>query len=217
MHTPPVQVSDVPLHAGAAPQLQAPPAEHWLDVFWSQPTQVPPLGPQVGKTGGALHVVPLQQPLEQEVALQTQEPVEHFWPVLQTAPVPQPQPPSAPQLSAVVVLQAVHASPFSPQTGKVSGALHVVPPVQHPVGQEAALQTQALPEHCCPLPQAAAVPHPHIPLARQVSAVVGEHALQAEPPVPQLLTLVAVTQSFAAVQQPAQEVPSQRHVPLEQC
>jgi hypothetical protein len=74
-----------------------------------------------------------------------------------------------------------------------------------------------LPEHCCPVPQAAAVPHQHIPLARQVSAVVAEHALQAEPPLPQLLMLVAVTQFFAAVQQPVQEVPSHRHVPLEQC
>ncbi len=86
-----------------------------------------------------------QQPFGQEVASQTQLPLTQWVPVPQAAWVPQAQAPLLLQWSEVLVLQATQTAPFTPQ---VVGKFWVVTqevPLQQPVGQEVALQTQAPP------------------------------------------------------------------------
>jgi hypothetical protein len=65
----------------------------------------------------ASHVVPLQQPVEQDDALHTHAPPTHAWPVM----------------------QATQAAPSVPHWPAVLPASHVVP-LQQPVGQSAAAQ-----------------------------------------------------------------------------
>ena len=74
-----------------------------------------------------------------------------------------------------------HVAPAVPQLGNVS-ALHT-PPAQHPVGQDAALQTHAPAEHTRPAPHADPEPHLHTPPV-QLSAVAALHATHAPPPDP---------------------------------
>lgn len=93
----------------------------------------------------ATQVAPLQHPLGQEVALQTQAPPLHACPEPQGPHVLPPLPQDEP-LCAVV-------------------ATHVAP-LQQPVGQEVALQTHAPALQVWPVPQVlhAAPPTPQVPM-----------------------------------------------------
>jgi hypothetical protein len=146
-----------------------------------QATHVPPVGPHAEIVGGIVHVVPEQQPTEQDVELQTHLPPEHCWPAAHAAPMPHAHAPEDEQLSAFVVSHEAHAAPPVPQLGNAS-ALHTAPE-QQPVAQDVELQTQAPAEHTWPAPHAADAPHLQVP-AVQLSAVPAAHAMHAPPAVP---------------------------------
>jgi hypothetical protein len=75
--------------------------------------------------------------------------------------------------------QAEHVDPCVPHAVVVVPVMQAFP-LQHPVGHDVALQTHAPPEHICPVPQAAPVPHVHTPDALHPSAVA-PHELHAAP------------------------------------
>jgi hypothetical protein len=106
--------------------------------------QMPPVVPQVVLLGVVTQVVPVQQPAEQLVALQTQRPPSHTWPGVQAFP----------QLAQLVLVPrvvqmllqhfcvAVHGVQLPPH--KVSSSTqmllqHFVPPAQHVEPQGAML------------------------------------------------------------------------------
>jgi hypothetical protein len=189
--------------------LQLPPLQLSL-VSASQVPQAPPPVPQLALLG-ALHVVPVQQPVEHEVASHTHAPPTQRWPTPHAAPAPHWQPPAA-QLSARVVSQVAQPPPAVPHA-VVDGVWQTLP-LQQPLGQLAALHTHAPPTHACPAPQGAPVPHAHAP-AVQRSDVVASHAPHAPPAGPHAVALVVAThvlpwQQPAHVEaQPAQLPPTQ--------
>jgi hypothetical protein len=84
------------------------------------------------------HRLPWQQAFGHEVALHTQEPLTHCWPVAHTGPVPHLHAPPV-QLSAVMA-HAEHAAPLVPHEDSDGEALHWLP-AQQPPGHEVALHT----------------------------------------------------------------------------
>lgn len=66
-----------PAHGGLLPHWHAPPVVQVSAVAGSHTAQVPPSTPQP-PTEGIVHVLPLQQPLGQDVASQTQVWPEHL-------------------------------------------------------------------------------------------------------------------------------------------
>jgi hypothetical protein len=64
------------LHAAELPHWQTPVDEQLSESVAEQPTQVAPSVPQF-VVDGVSHVLPLQQPVEQDVELQTHDPPEH--------------------------------------------------------------------------------------------------------------------------------------------
>jgi hypothetical protein len=60
------------------------------------------------------------------------------------------------------------------------------PPAQHPFGHDVPSQTQAPATQCSPAPHGAPLPHWQVPVAEQLSVVVGSQATQATPPTPQV-------------------------------
>lgn len=121
--------------------------------------------------------------------------------------------PPAEQVSEVAG-HAAHIAPVAPHWAPLV-VVHTFP-AQHPVVQLVASQTQALPLHRCPGPQAGLVPHTHEPVASQAVALFGSQAEQAEPLKPQLAS-VCPRHVSAAEQQPTQLLklqPPPVHCPL---
>jgi hypothetical protein len=139
----------------------------------------------------ATQVVPLQQPLGQLVALQTQAPFTQAWPAAQAEPVvPQTQLPLL-QVSALLP-QATQARPLLPHADTVLPATQVPleqqPPLQGLVALHAALQTPLL--HASSAGQLVSELQPQTPVDRQTwprPFVV--QLTQAAPPVPQVVVL----------------------------
>jgi hypothetical protein len=125
-----------------APHLHCPP-EQVSVLLRSQLAQVVPLRPQAPTVGGAVHALPVQQPVGQEVASQTHAPPLQRWPAPQGALPPHLHWPPA-QLSALLRSQATQLTPPVPQV-VVLGVLQLVP-AQQPLAQDVALQRQAPPE-----------------------------------------------------------------------
>lgn len=109
--------------------------------------------------------------------------------------------------------QSMHAPPLTPQAEPLVPGLQLEPLQQPP--QVVPLQTQTPPEHACPLAQAAPVPHRQTPPELQLSEVVAEQLVQAEPELPQLPVVGGATQVFPEQQPPGQLTPSHTHTPPE--
>ena len=109
----------------------------------------PPM-PQADGSGGAVHVVPEQQPAGHEVALHAHAPFTHCCPAPQADPPSQRHTPST-QESATMP-QFTHPTPPMPQADAL-GVAHVVPE-QQPSGQEIGSQMQVPLKHRCPDPHA---------------------------------------------------------------
>jgi hypothetical protein len=169
------------------PHEHAPEGEQLSALVGSQETQAAPPVPQLGNAS-ALHTPPEQQPLAQDVELQTQVPAEHTWPAPHAGPAPHLQAPAV-QLSAVPGAHGMHAPPPVPHAPS-EGVLHVSPE-QQPLAHVEVHPLQA--------------PLLHVSTPAQ--------AWQPDPPLPQALALVPVSQA-APLQQPVgHDVPSQTQVP----
>ncbi len=174
-------------HAAPPPQLHAP-LTHWFPVE-PQFTHVAPIVPHADAEG-VVHVVPEQQPVGQEVALQTHAPATHSWPLAHAAPVPHVQTPFVHE--SALMPQAMHAPPPVPQV-EAEGVLQFGPE-QHPLGHVVAL-------------------HPHAPAMH--FCIMGQ-VWHAAPALPQFVSELPGRQLFPE-QQPLHEVLSHRHTPIEQC
>jgi hypothetical protein len=172
-------------------------------VFW--PPQVPiaqfahvtPPPPQEFRVVPGSQVLPVvQQPVQPLVVLHTQVPPLH-------ASVESHALPPAPQEHEPLT----HRSLSSPGQTERENATHWLFE-QQPLGHEAPVHWQVaeapLPTHCWLAPQAAPVPQPQAPEAKQTFEVKVLHAEHELPPVPQLGNACAV-QALPA-QQPAQPV-----------
>jgi hypothetical protein len=84
----------------------------------------------------------------------------------------------------LVASQAAQACPPAPQVER-AGVLQVEP-MQHPPGQDEALQMHAPFMQCCPGWQAGPPPQRQAPVSEQVSAVLVSQLVQAAAPTPQL-------------------------------
>ena len=155
------------------------------------------------------HIPPEQHPFGHEFLSQVQTPFTHSCPLPHAAPVPHVQVPDA-----------LHPSPVLPQLAhETPGPAHEVDvsvshrlPLQHPVGHDVALHTHDPPEHACPTPHSALVPHEQAP-ARQPSARPVAPAPHMAPSEPHTV-LVSVVTHVAPEQQPvAQEVALHTHAP----
>lgn len=118
----------------------------------SQVVQAAPVVPQAVAVGGETHVVPLQQPLGQLVALQTQAPPTQRCPTAHMALAPHRQPAPV-HASARVASQVTHAAPLVPHW--VSEGVAQAPPEQQPLAHVAAEQ----PSHAWPVQVEAQVEH----------------------------------------------------------
>jgi hypothetical protein len=159
----------------------------------SHVTQPVPSVPHV-VSEAASHVEPEQQPMGQEVELQTHAPPEHTWPALQGGPDPHLQAPVAEHVSVLAGSHAAHAAPPTPHAANADGVLHVEPE-QQPDGQLVEV-------------------HPlHVPEVQ----VPGLHDWQVPPPLPHVVVVFPIWQLWLASQQPVgHEVALQTHVPPEQ-
>ena len=108
-------------------------------------------------------------------------------------------------------MQSTHMVPLLPQSCFPSDVTQFVPE-QHPVAQEVALQTQAPATHCCPLAQAACVPHAQVPVLEQLSAVIPQ-LVQAAPGMPQSDVVVGVAHVVPLQQPVGQVVALHTHAP----
>lgn len=91
-----------------------------------------------------------------------------------------------------------------------------VPPRQHPLGQEVALQTHAPLTHAEPAPQAGPLPQRHVPeVASHPLAVSGAQAVHATPPTAQA-EIVGVMQAPPAQHPYGHEVASHTQAPAMQ-
>ena len=146
---------------------------HWQD--WSVQFRLPQLAQATPFFPHLLFAVPgrqvvalAQHPVAQPAALQTQIPPTHDRPVAHGTPAtPHWQRPDDMQPSAVTGSQAAHAAPGAPQVARARAVQ--APAEQHPVGQEAASQTQAPAEQRWPAAHGAAPPHSHAPAAEHTS------------------------------------------------
>jgi hypothetical protein len=150
----------------------------------SQLLQATPLTPQAVTVGGVVQVLPVQQPVPQELASHTQAPPLQRWPAPQAAPEPHLHAPPV-QLSALLRSQPTQALPASPQAA-VEGLVQIFP-LQQPVGQEVPSQMHWFPAQRWPAAQAGPAPQPHWPFAVQRSDVCTSQARQAPPSMPQAL------------------------------
>lgn len=158
------------------------PEQAWLVQVW-----VPghcwhwPPTPQFAAVSPARQLLPLQQPVGQDVASQTHPPGRQRRPAAQATDVdPQVQTPLM-QLSAAVALHGAQATPPVPQADAVPETQ--VFPLQQPFGHEVASQTQLWPTQCWPAAQAAPEPHLQVP-PEQRSVVTVSQATQTWPLVP---------------------------------
>ncbi len=119
--------------------------------------------------------------------------------------------PSAPQALARVASHAAQVTPPVPQAEVVPGLRQELPEQQP--AQVAGSQEQAPPTQCRPAPHTGLLPQRHPPV-EQLSAVTALQLAQVAPPVPHWARLLPARQVLP-LQQPAQEVESQRHAPPE--
>ena len=187
----------VSAHEGPLPQRQAPATQESLAIPL-QVVQAPPPIPQ-SPTDGTAQALLRQQPFGHDCALQTHWLLLQRCPTAHCAPLPQRQP-WAVQTVERVASQAAQATPLVPQV--ISDDMVQVAPAQQPIGHDAALQTQAPATQRWPAPQAAPMPHAHLP-ARQESATLALQATQAAAPVPQFISVGIMLQVLPA-QQPMQ-------------
>lgn len=155
-------------HAAPVPHAQLPDAEQLSAVIVEQLWQLPPLGPQV-ETVGAVHWLPLQQPLGHEAILQTQPPRPHTWPGPHSASVPQRQAPVAEQAFALLTSQALHIAPGAPHEVPEVGFTQTLP-MQQPPGHDVWSHTHVVFTQRRPLPHAPVAPHWQAPMLEQRSA-----------------------------------------------
>jgi hypothetical protein len=180
------------LNAGAsqlAPEQQ--PVAQFVDV---QPVQTPatqfcsaghveqpePPAPHMAVVLPGSHWLPLQQPVGHDVWLHTHAPPTHTCPAPHTAPVPHSQTPALEQPFALDP-HWTHPAPPVPHA-PAEGVSHTLP-LQHPVGHELALHTQAPATHAWPAVHAGPLPQEHVPSV-QPSEAVAEHAVQLAPLTP---------------------------------
>lgn len=116
LQTQPAERHCCPLeHAPVELHRHSPVDEQLLATCAGQGKQLLPGLPQLSTESCWQAPAELQQPLEQELRLQKQAPRMHSWPGEQGGPIPQPQPPSTPQESVVVVAQDRQLVPSRPQ------------------------------------------------------------------------------------------------------
>jgi hypothetical protein len=129
---------------------------------------------------GVVHVWPEQHPFGHEVESHTQLPPEQCWPDPQARPPLHVQRPAVEQPSPL----SPHVVQDPPAVPHVAGTCgwHVLF-WQQPLGQDAALQTQAPPTQACPCGQADPDLQTQLPLAAHVSALIPQ-AEQAPPAAP---------------------------------
>jgi hypothetical protein len=113
------------------------------------------------------HVAPLQHPAH-VVLSQTHAPPEQRCPVEHAGPPPHVHVPPEEQPSPAEP-HAWHADPPVPQEGPVGGEVQTFF-VQHPLGHDAELHTQAPPVQTCPELQGGPAPQAHAPEGEQLSA-----------------------------------------------
>jgi len=191
LHAPLTQCWPEP-QTGSVPHRQAPPLEQVSARMASQPTHAAPPMPHAPAVGGLVQVTPEQHPVEQLDELQ----------VLHTPPL---------QLPGV---QSWQAPPLVPQAVSVVPVRQLVPE-QHPFAHEVPSQMHALLKQRWPVPHAELAPHWQVPLAVQLSALIGSQAIQLAPPVPHVPSDRVL--QVDPVQHPVpHEVPSQMHEPPEQ-
>ena len=89
--------------------------------------------------------LPLQQPDEHEVVLQTQLPEMHSWPLAQGDPLPHAHTPPAVHISEVGP-QLAQVLPPAPQSLDEVGSTHTLP-LQQPPGHDVASHTHDPPLH----------------------------------------------------------------------
>jgi hypothetical protein len=175
------------LHAAAAPQRHAPAAQLSDSTGLHGKHDAPPV-PQFAAEG-VLHVVPLQQPLAQDVASHTQRPPTQCCPPAHAGLPPQVHFPAAEQASAVEAVHWTHAAAPLPQDAKEDGAQviplqqpsgHAQPPQAPPVQVSPAAQAEqaspALPQAVGTLPGWQA-PSEQQPLGHEVASHVHEPAM----------------------------------------
>ena len=196
MQAPPVQQPvghEVPSHtqvlarqrwptaqAAPPPHRQAP-ADEQLSERASHEAQVAPAVPQLVRVR-VRQVLPLQQPLGHEVPSHTQPLAVQRWPAAQAGPPAQVQAPDALHWSVLLLSQVTQVAPLAPQVAS-AGALQTAP-LQQPVGQEVASQTQAPPTQRCPPAQGGPLPQRQAPCTEQVSALPASQARQIAAPIP---------------------------------
>ncbi len=145
-------------HAGWPPHVHVPADEHASEVEAWHATHAAPLMPHAVSPVADWQVLPTQHPA-------------HCPAQLEQAPAWQVSP----------VGHALHAAPPTPHAvGSVPA--EQMAPSQHPVGHDVASQTHAPPEHRCPAPHAALLPHVHAPAALHESLVVWSHVEQVHSP-----------------------------------
>jgi hypothetical protein len=209
-HEPGVQTQLPPTHAWPAWQNPLRPQRH------CPPEQVSPRGPQgthalpcwphaVGD--GTVQVLPLQQPLGQELALQTHMPPTQAWPAPQGPAEPHLQAPPV-QLSPATP-QSTHAPPTGPQA-----AVEIVVqlrPLQQPLGHDVASHTQMPPLHRWPVAHCGPLPQAHMPFVHWLATTLLQLP-HTTPPMPHepsdgVVQLLPVQQPFG------HELGLQVHVP----
>jgi hypothetical protein len=157
-------------HAGPVPHPQLPSLRHALLVSIEHEAQAPPLLPHAPVECG-LHVVPLQQPLGQLVAVQRHWPSTHSWPSPHGGLVPHRHWP-------LVHAGALRGSHAAQSVDVPHCELDCIPVVMHvPLLQQPAQLDGSHPTHC--------------PASQPLGQV-----LQSTPPVPQALLLWSVRQTW---------------------
>ncbi len=195
----------------AVPHLQAPPAQ-LSAVTALHDVQLVPAVPHRETVGGAVQVPLKQQPVGQDVALQTQLPATHCCPMPQAAEPPHLHCPAALHASALVASHAVQTAPAVPQLLAVGGATQLLLPLQHPLGQLVGSQTQPPATHRCPAAHTVpAVPHAQEPAAHR--SVVGGQTAHIAPPDPHAEAEVDVVHVVPLQHPDAHDVESQTHAP----
>lgn len=170
-----------------------------------QVSQTTPSAPHALLKYPGRQMLPEQQPVH-EVLSQTHVLLRQRWPVVQAAPVPHPQVPSARQALVRAPAQLLHAPPFIPQV-VVVGVVQVAPR-QQPEGQLVPSQMQVFATQRWPGPHAGLPPQRQLPVS-QLSALLVSQAPHAAPLVPHWLPEVWVTHVVPAQQPEPQVVLSQ--------
>jgi hypothetical protein len=165
---------------------------HWSEFIVLHVVHAPPALPHVGKVGIGVQLLPVQQPVPQDAASQTQEPPEHSWPAPHARPPLQVHAPAALQPSPVEP-QPKQDCPPVPHCPAVVGFSHVLP-LQQPPAHEVESHWHVPEEHRCPslqvahaLPPVPQVVWPsdvwHMPLPSQqpVGQVVASQVTQLPP------------------------------------